>query len=89
MCSLLKCCYIVSKKLFVCLFVCLDDFFPRNETNISFSYDSSSNWLEYVLYSVFDIFWKGEKKLPVNCAATLLVLQLPVCILKKIFTVCF
>jgi len=58
MCSLLKCCYIVSKKLFVCFFL-LDDFFPRNQMKISFSYDSSSNWLEYMLYSVFDIFFGG------------------------------
>lgn len=85
MCSLLKCCYVVSKKLFVCL----DDFFPINQIKISFSYDGSSNWLEYMLYSVFDIFWRGENKSPVNCASTLLVLQLPVCTLKKIFTVCF
>ena len=28
---------------------------------ISFSYDSVSNWLEYVLYSVFDIFWRRKK----------------------------
>lgn len=43
--------------------VCLFGWFfspPRNQMKISFSYDSSSNWLEYMLYSVFDIFWRVD-----------------------------